>query len=170
MDYIQIGKIVATFGVNGELILKHVLGQRSSLKGAKALFIEEVKGSKIPWFIASAAARSMDETLVLLEGLHSKESAHRLIHKKVWLSQEDFSKLAAPKSPIALLGYMVYDGDQALSIVEEVIDQPHQVLLRIDYKGNEALLPLHEESLKSIDHKAKKVFLELPDGLLEIYG
>lgn len=169
MDYIQIGKIVATFGIKGEIILTHVLGQRSSLKGVKAIFVEETKNNKIPWFVQSAQAKAMDETIVQLEDLHSKESAHRLIHKKVWLTQADFAKLAAPQSPIALLGYLLYDGNQPLGKVEEVIQQPHQVLLRIEYKGKEALIPLHGETLQSVNHSQKEIFLQLPDGLLEIY-
>jgi len=50
-----------------------------------------------------------------------------------------------------------------------VIEQPHQVLLKISLEGNEALIPLHAESLDSIDHDAKKVYVILPDGLLDVY-
>jgi 16S rRNA processing protein RimM len=42
-------------------------------------------------------------------------------------------------------------------------------LLQINYNGNEALIPLHEETIDRIDRKAKEVHLFLPDGLLEIY-
>jgi 16S rRNA processing protein RimM len=37
------------------------------------------------------------------------------------------------------------------------------------YQGNEALIPLHEESLEKIDKKKKQVHVKLPDGLLDIY-
>ena len=53
--------------------------------------------------------------------------------------------------------------------VIEVIEQPHQVLCCILYKGKEALIPIHEESVEKIDQKNKKIFVVLPDGLLEIY-
>ena len=33
----------------------------------------------------------------------------------------------------------------------------------------EILIPLHEQTLQSVDNKNKKVFVDLPDGLLEIY-
>jgi 16S rRNA processing protein RimM len=56
-----------------------------------------------------------------------------------------------------------------LSPIEEVINQPHQILLRITLKGKEVLIPLHEESLDKIDHVKKQVHVILPDGLLEIY-
>jgi 16S rRNA processing protein RimM len=37
------------------------------------------------------------------------------------------------------------------------------------YKGKEALIPLHEDSLEKLDVTNRKVFVTLPDGLLEIY-
>jgi len=51
-----------------------------------------------------------------------------------------------------------------------VIEQPHQVLCTILYNGNEALIPVHEASLVKVDQKNKKVYVELPEGLLDIYG
>ena len=51
----------------------------------------------------------------------------------------------------------------------EVIEQPHQLLCRIDWKGKEALIPIHEESLVKIDKKNKIVVVNLPDGLLDVF-
>jgi 16S rRNA processing protein RimM len=50
-----------------------------------------------------------------------------------------------------------------------VIEQPHQLLCRIDWKGKEALIPIHEESLIKIDKKKKIVVVNLPDGLLDVF-
>ena len=50
-----------------------------------------------------------------------------------------------------------------------MIEQPHQVLLRVTLEGNEALIPLHAETLDKIDRVAQKVYVTLPDGLLDIY-
>lgn len=168
-EYTSIGKIVATFGVNGELILLHALGKKTDLKHVPVIFIEEVKGSYIPWFIASSKAKSGDEIYIKVEGVDSKEAAHRLTQKKVWLKTEDFRKLAGKSSSIALIGYTLIAEEEILGPIEEVIEQPHQVLLRITLQGKEALIPLHEETLDGIDHKKQQVHVTLPDGLLEIY-
>lgn len=65
--------------------------------------------------------------------------------------------------------FLITDEDENLGPIEEVIEQPHQVLLRISLDGKEALIPLHAESLDRIDHKKKQVYVILPDGLLDIY-
>jgi 16S rRNA processing protein RimM len=68
-----------------------------------------------------------------------------------------------------MLGYMVIHGKEPLGEILEIIEQPHQLLCRLDIKGKEVLIPLHEETLLKADHKKKQVIVELPDGLLEIY-
>lgn len=169
-EYIHIGKLVAVFGVKGELILKHSLGKKSNLKEASAIFVEETKGSYIPYFLETAKARDEEETFIKLEGVDSKEAAARFTAKPVWLLDADFRKLAGKDAPISLLGYeVITDEDENLGPIEEVIEQPHQVLLRVTLEGNEALIPLHAETLDKIDRVAQKVYVTLPDGLLDIY-
>ncbi|MGE5518914.1 MAG: ribosome maturation factor RimM [Candidatus Dadabacteria bacterium] len=168
-EYFKIGKFVATFGLTGEVILKHHLGKKSSLKGVKAIFLEERKDSFIPWFIDSSKIRNEAEVLLKLEGINSKEQASALTQKEVWLPESDFKKLSATSSPLNLLGYSIVEGEKTLGIISEVIEQPHQLLCKIDLKGNEALIPLHEETIKKIDRKNKRIIVELPEGLLEIY-
>lgn len=168
-QHIKIGKIVATFGVNGQIILQHNLGKKSTFKGVEAIFVEQTKGSLLPYFIKEAKPKTEEDNYILFEDITTKETATKLIGKAVWLMQEDFKKLSNSKSPIALLGYKVIADKEVLGIIEEVIEQPHQILLSIIYKGKEAYLPMHEESLINIDHKKNEVHLQLPDGLLDVY-
>jgi 16S rRNA processing protein RimM len=67
------------------------------------------------------------------------------------------------------VGYHLWQGEEDLGEILEVIEQPHQVLCRIDLAGREALIPIHEETLRKVDRKGLKVFVELPDGLLDVY-
>jgi 16S rRNA processing protein RimM len=169
-DYINIGKIVATFGLKGELILQHSLAKKLVLKGVEAIFIEQVKGSYLPYFIQLSKAKNHEETYLQLEGIATKEQANRLVSKQVWLLDSDFRRLAGTSSPISLLGYKLFNDLELIGYIEEVIQQPHQVLLKITYQGNEALIPLHNETLQKIDRKKGEVYVILPDGLLEIYS
>jgi 16S rRNA processing protein RimM len=168
-DYIHIGKIVASFGLNGELILLHVLGKKLVLKGVEAIFIEQVKHSFIPYFLQSSKAKTIDESYVMVEGITTKEQTKKLISKQVWLLEADFRRLVGTNSPISLLGFQLFDGIDLIGKIDEVINQPHQVLLKVMYKGKEALIPLHDQTLQKIDRKTGEVHVILPDGLLELY-
>ncbi len=168
-NYFKIGKLVATYGLKGEIILQHSLGKRSSLKGLESLFIEEKKDSFIPWFIESTKIKSDIETYVKFEGVDSKESAHKMIQKEIWLLEDDFKKFASTSAPISLLGFTMINEEEDIGEILEIIEQPHQVLCKILLNDKEALIPIHEEFLDKIDKKNRKVFVTLPDGLLEIY-
>ncbi|TAL45781.1 MAG: 16S rRNA processing protein RimM [Chitinophagaceae bacterium] len=168
-EYFKIGKLVAVYSLKGELVLKHNLGKKSSLKGLKTIFIEERKNSFLPWFIEAVKIKSADEVYLKLEGVDTREKAMKLLQKEVWVPENDFKTLAAKSSPVNLLGYSIINNKENLGAVLEVIEQPHQLLCRLEINTKEVLIPLHEGSLKKIDHKKREVIVELPEGLLEIY-
>src|SRR6476661_5238112 len=127
-EYFKIGKLVATFGLKGELLLKHNLGKKTSLKGLRAIFVEERKESFIPWFVQVTKIKSDEEIFIKLEGIDTKEQANSLTQKEVWLPEEDFKKFSAKSSPINLLGYQIVEEGKILGKILEVIEQPHQIL------------------------------------------
>jgi 16S rRNA processing protein RimM len=168
-EYFKIGKLVAPFGLKGEVILQHSLGKKTSLKGLTALFLEEGKERFIPYFLTEGRIKTGEETYLKFEGIDTREAAVTLTRREAWLAAPDFQKFSAKSSPINLLGYEVVEGGKVLGVVLEVIEQPHQVLCRIEIDGKEVLIPLHEETLLKTDAKKKQVIVELPEGLLEIY-
>ena len=168
-QYRNIGKLAAVFGLKGEMVLSHRLGKKTGLKGLKAIFVEERKDEMLPWFIESVRIKSDDEVFIKLEGLDTKEAARRLVQKEVWLPETDFEQFAGKSAPISLVGYHLWQGTEDLGEILEVIEQPHQVLCKIDLGGKEALIPVHEETLRKVDKKNRKVLVELPDGLLDVY-
>ena len=168
-EYFKIGKLAASTGLKGELVLQHNLGKKTSLKGLEAIFLEEKKDNFIPYFIQASKIRSNTETVIKLEGVDAMELARKLTPKDVWLAEDDFKKFAAKSSPIALLGFNIINEGEDLGEIIEVIEQPHQVLCTILLNGKEALIPIHEGSLEKVDTKNRRVYVNLPDGLLEIY-
>jgi 16S rRNA processing protein RimM len=167
--YYKMGKLVAVFGLKGELVLKHTLGKKSSLKGLTAIFVEEKKQSFLPWFIESAKIKSEDDVYIKLEGIDSREAAMKLIQKEAWIPEDDFKKLAAKSAPGSILTYIIINDGKPLSEILEVIELPHQLLCRLEINEKEVLIPLNEQTIEKIDHKKKQVHVTLPDGLLEIY-
>ncbi len=168
-EYFKIGKLVAVHGLKGELLLIHELGKKTSLKGLQAIFIEEKKSSFLPWFIETTKIKSEKEIYLKLEGVNTREAAIKLTQKEIWLPEVDFKKFADKTAPASLLGYTIINNNESLGEILELIEQPHQLLCRLEIKGKEVLIPLHEESLKKINHRKQEVLVELPDGLLEIY-
>jgi 16S rRNA processing protein RimM len=167
-NYFSIGKLVATFGVNGEMILKHSLGKKTSLKGLNVFFIQDLPGSFLPYFPRQLKIKNESELYILIEGIDAREKASSLLQKEVWIGEDDFKKFAAVNASISLIGFIVFDNDKKLGEVLEVIEQPHQVMCRIQFgEHDDILIPINEQSLRKVDKKNRKLMLDLPDGLIE---
>ena len=63
----------------------------------------------------------------------------------------------------------MYEKKKLLGKVIEVIEQPTQLLLSIEINEKEVLVPINETTLEKIDHKNEKIYVLLPEGLLDIY-
>jgi len=168
-QYFKIGKLAASFGLKGELVLQHSLGQKTSLKGLETFFIEEGKDNFMPYFIESTSIKNDAEVYLKVEGIDTKEVARKLTPKEVWLLEDDFKRFAAKAAPIFMVGFNLVSDGKDLGEIIEVIEQPHQVLCTILLNGKEALIPIHQDSLEKVDQKNRKVFVTLPEGLLDIY-
>lgn len=169
-QYFKIGKWVASHGLKGDLVLQHHLGKKTSLKGLEVVFIEEQTDRFLPYFIEKTGIKSEAEIYIKLDGINTPEAARKLTSKSVWLLEADFKKFSAKSAPISFLGFRLINGEDDLGEILEVIEQPHQILCTILYKGKEAYIPLHEESLQEVDSKKKIIYVDLPDGLLDVYA
>lgn len=168
-QYFHIGKIAASFGVKGQLVLSHKLGKKSALKGLEVVFLEMKTKELLPYFVQSASARSSTETLLSLEGVATREAAQKLVARPVWITAEQFQHYAAKSAPLALLGFHLIEGGRDLGEILEIIEQPQQLICRIDWKGKEALIPLPDSFIEKIDKRKKQIHVSLPEGLLAIF-
>ena len=108
-NYRNIGKLVAVFGLQGEMVLLHRLGKKTTLKGLKTLFLEEKKDEMLPWFIENTRPKGADDLYIKLEGIDTKEAARTVVQKEVWLAEGDFEQFAGRSAPISLVGFRLMD-------------------------------------------------------------
>ncbi|QOR76419.1 MAG: 16S rRNA processing protein RimM [Thermoflavifilum sp.] len=171
-NYYPVGKIVGVRGIKGEMVIQHTMGEDPMLDGWEVVFIEEHKQSFIPHFILSAQLVQPDELWLQLDDIHTREQALLLVHKQVYLPEEEF-RTRAPHSPLQLLGYEIRIDDpsqpERLGLVEEIIETPTQLIVKTHYQQKEILIPLHAQTWVATDARKKHLYLRLPDGLLDVY-
>jgi 16S rRNA processing protein RimM len=168
-SYRNIGKIVSAFGLKGDMIVLHHLGKKIAVTKIKVIFLEQKKDELLPYFVEHIRKKADNELQLKLEGIDSKESATKFLRREVWLKEEEIQSHTDKSNPIGWVGYKIFDQGKELGPIIEVIEQPHQILCRIEIDHKEVLIPINEQTLNKVDHKNKTVLLTLPDGLLEIY-
>lgn len=163
MDLKQIGYFSKTHGVKGHLILKSDLYFDLNIK---ALFLETQGGGKAPYFISDIKETNQG-LILLLEEVSSVEKAKTLIGKSVFIEAKYVEE---EEADFDWIGYEVIEETHgSLGKVNGMSDNGQQVLLSIEYKGNEVILPLVEDFIKSLDEKTKKLYYQAPEGLIDIY-
>jgi 16S rRNA processing protein RimM len=168
-SYRNIGRIVSIFGLKGEMIVQHHLGGKIVVTKIKVIFLEQKKEELLPYFTETVRKKGNDEFYLKLEGIDSKEAASKFIRHEVWMKEEEVQTHTGKNNPISWVAYQIMDQGKNLGPVLEVIEQPHQILCRIEIDGKEVLIPINEQTLVKVDHKSKLLLLNLPDGLLEVY-
>ena len=69
-----------------------------------------------------------------------------------------------------LAGYKIEDKEKGeLGIIENMIVLPEQTLLRILHHNKEILIPVVEEIIVKIDRRGKRVYIDAPEGLIDLY-
>jgi len=151
------------------MIVQHHLGSKIAVTKIKVIFLEQKKEELLPYFTENVRKKGNDEFYLKLEGIDSKESASKFIRHEVWMKEEEVQTHTGKNNPISWVAYQIVDQGKNLGQVLEVIEQPHQILCRIEIDGKEVLIPINEQTLVKVDHKSKLLLLNLPDGLLEVY-
>lgn len=168
--YIHIGRIAAPFGLNGACIVEHFFSTSMDFSVGSVLYIEKEKNQMIPFFVSDSSAKNQKETIVSFEDINSREASNVLVKKRIWLTESDFERIVPPDSPLFMLNFEVLDNGKSIGMVQSVLLQTQQILLTVLRDGHEIMIPLNESTLLKIDPKKKKIYVRLPDGLLEIYA
>lgn len=163
MELSQIGYFTKTHGVKGHLILK---AEKSFFTDElKVLFIDSPSG-KAPHFV-NELKESNTGLIIGLEDVATVEKARLLLGKAVYVQS---SLLDSDDEEFDWIGYTLVDKTfGVLGQVTGVSDNGQQLLLSVEYKGREVLLPLVEDFIEKIEEESRTLFFNAPEGLIELY-
>jgi len=165
-----LGKIVRTFGSKGEVVFQIDSEILTRLKKLESVFLK-LNENLVPFFIENLQPRPKNQALVKFLDIDSTEDASLLAGSEIYIP-----KGIVPKSKNGQLfssdieGFKVIDTQLGeTGIVVTVLEMPQQSLLSIDFKGKEILIPIVEEIVKKIDRKNKTIYIDAPEGLIDLY-
>lgn len=169
-DYYFLGKIVKTSGFKGGLVFFFDVDDIAVYQDLEAVFVE-VGGELIPFAIHSIQLKSSNTAYVHLEDVNTEEAAAALPGSSLYLPNSFLPPLSGNRFYFhEVIGFAVEDKTRGpIGIVESVIDQGPQAIFSIRFKGKEILLPVSDNVLLNVDRKEKKLMVEAPEGLIDLY-
>jgi 16S rRNA processing protein RimM len=165
---ILLGKIAKVYGFDGTVTVKLEKDLKAGITELKSVFLE-TEGKQVPFIISESDYQGGDILRLKFDGYDTVEKVTGFTGCRVFLTSDTTSK-KPDKDPGDLRGYMVWLADnRLLGIVTEVIENPGQWLFNVNTtKGEEILIPLHEDLIIGIDKRKKIIRMDLPEGLTEI--
>jgi 16S rRNA processing protein RimM len=164
---ILLGRILKAYGFDGTVTVKLEEAFIEKIPEMESVFLE-IEGKPVPFCISESGSTGADILRLKFDGYYSSEKINEFIGCNVFLTAGGTSKSEIKSS--RLTGFSVFlKGDMLLGTVNDIIENPGQILLVLTgTEGKELLIPFHEDLIISIDKRKKLIMMNLPEGLTEI--
>lgn len=163
-QYLEIGKIVGTHGIKGELRVDPWADSPQFLTKFKTLYLDEGKTA----VKVNASRVHKNITLVALEGIDSIEAAELMRGKVLWINRNDVNLPEDTFFIQDLIGLKVIDNESGEEYGEicDVTSAPANDIWHIAHKdGNEYLIPCIDPVVRRVLPKEGVVYITVMKGL-----
>jgi 16S rRNA processing protein RimM len=169
-DCFYLGKIAKKFSFKGEVLLYLDTDEPELYENMESVFVEFNK-NLVPFFIENSSLHKNDFLRVQFEDVDSEEEADSILNCDVYLPLSMLPKLSGNKFYFhEVIGFEIED--KRLGVFGKIVsinDTTAQPLFEVLNGEVEMLIPMIDHFLVEIDRKNKKVVMDLPEGLVEMY-
>lgn len=168
-DCFILGYIARRVGNHGELAFIFDVDNPSAYQKLESVFIE-INNTLVPFFIKKNQIKGNTAT-VTIDGIDSIDKAEKLVKSTLYLPLSFLPPLKGKKFYFhEMPGFTAFDKKYGeIGIVTEVLDFPQQAIFSIRQGKNEILIPAKEEFIVSINRESKRLELDAPEGLIDLY-
>ena len=169
-DCFYLGSIVSKFSFKGELLLKLDSNDPTVYKNLSTLFIY-TEAELVPFFVISFRLHKSHLLRLKLNEVDDEQTANTLIKKEVFLPLDLLPPLKGTQFYYhEVLNFRVFDGQNLIGSIVGFQDNQGQNLLEvINKKQNKILIPVHDDFILSLNRKKKEMFINLPEGFLDLF-
>ena len=166
---VKAGKISKPYGLQGDVHIILIPAVAQKLKSGNPLFID-LDGQRVPFFMETVDLVSDDQAIVKVEFIDSIEEARKVAGSEVYLDiQEASDTVDHTTEPLEMIGYRVFDlrlGE--VGKLSELIPSEMNPVWVIESAGCDIMIPATTDFIQKIDHKKKVLYLDLPEGIMEL--
>lgn len=165
------GRYNKPHGIHGELSLSLV--DEYDLEVGQCV-VSEIDGLFVPFFISSVRPKTADTVLVRVDGITDENEAMMLANKTMYLLRGDYAADGDSEAHGIFLDDLndaeVYDRQWGyIGRVSGYDDRTENILLLVSRPdGDTVALPMVEEFVDNYDSIARQLYMNLPEGILEL--
>lgn len=166
-EYFEVGQIVNTFGIKGQVKVKSFTDDLERFEELKSVLVE--KGKELIEMQIEEVKYQQTVVLLKLKGIEDMNMAEKLKGCYLKIKREDARKLPNDTYFIAdLIGLNVYTEDGILlGKVDDIYNnKSNDIYVIKDELGKQILLPAIKDVIKHIDIENEKITVHLLNGLI----
>ncbi|WP_028573817.1 ribosome maturation factor RimM [Desulfonatronovibrio hydrogenovorans] len=169
---IHCGRVLKPHGLKGELCILWFAGSPSFLPDLSRLYLS-ASGSRPKAFNIQSLRRHKGRVLVVLEGVSGRDLAEQWRGADVLVPRKNLQDSDQDGTYVfELLGSRVFlKQGVLLGTLDRIFDNKGSEVWRIVTRDEqEVLFPYNSQFVLEVDADSKKIVIDPPEGLLEIYG
>ena len=165
-----LGTIAKPHGYKGQMLLISENDLPDDLENWESVFVE-IDGLLVPFFFKDINHTHDDSAIIQFEDLENIDLIGELIHCNVYYPlKKGKKKKNQPVDLNDLEGYTVIDKHHGnIGLASEILDYNQNLLLKILKGEKEILIPIQESIIENVDDKTKTIYINAPEGLIDIY-
>jgi 16S rRNA processing protein RimM len=169
-DCFYLGKIAKKFSFKGEVLIYLDTDEPEEYQDMESVFVE-FNNNLVPYFILNSSLHKNDFLRVKFEDVDSEEEADAIMGNAIYLPLKMLPKLTGNKFYYhEVIGFEIEDKRLGVfGIIQSINDSSAQPLFEVLNGAIEILVPMIDQFLVKIDRDNKKVIMDLPEGLVEMY-
>ncbi len=168
-DFYYLGRILKQQGKKAYFLAFLDTDEPDKYSDIDTIFIE-INNIFIPFFVKEIRINEQ-KAIIRFDEDPEADIIELIINSGMYLPAKTLPKLRGKNFYYhEIKGFEVIDTSHgSIGHIEDILDLQKQALLKIDYQGKEILIPIADDIIQKIDRKKRKVQIQAPEGLIEMY-
>jgi len=169
-DCFYLGKIVRKHSFRGEVVAKLDTDEPELYKELESVFVE-LNNNLVPFFMKKTLLQKGNQLRIKFEDVETERDAESIMGAELYLPLDFLPKLTGNKFYFhEIVGFEIEDVNHGfIGIIKGVNDTSAQPLFVVNANGGEIFIPMIDDFIKNVDRDSKKVLVETPEGLIDLY-
>jgi 16S rRNA processing protein RimM len=171
LELVEVAYVVRPHGLKGQLNIKVFENISLGIFKENIPVFLDVEGIPVPFFIEQAKSTG-NNILLKLKYIDSEDIANRYKSCSLYLPSDKIKEeyISYDDEQCDFYGYEVFDRKHGyIGKIQDLNLIPGNPVLETEFNGKTIILPYREDFIISIDEDNKKLEIEAPDGLIDIY-
>ena len=153
---LPVAKILKSNGTDGDILIGLLNIDAEDINTEDPVFVE-FDGLPVPFFIESLSPRGNTRAIVHLTDIDSLADAEEIVGRHICIDAEDESEEEED-----FTGWTLFDKETRIGEISGLEDIPGNPCLCV----GDALVPLHQDLILSVDRASRTIVMSIPDGLI----